>query len=183
MLSNVKETLTTFAEDVVKQSKENLVKLNKVASKELYNSIGYDLRVHQNSFSLSLLMEDYADFVDKGVKGVGGTKKYKDGKKLTSPEPWKLKTVTNGTFKYTNKRPPHTAFNGWVIRKGIAPRTVGGQFTSRRGLMFAIANSVYHTGLETTNFFTKPFESAFKDLPQDIIEAFGLDMNNIITDR
>lgn len=35
-------------------------------------------------------------------------------------------------------------------------------------------------GLKTTNFFTEPFETAFKRLPDEIIEAYGLDIESLL---
>jgi hypothetical protein len=116
-------------------------------------------------------MSEYGKFVDKGVKGFGGTKK--DGSK------WELKKVTNNFYRYTNKIPPAKAFDKWIVRKGIAPRDKSGKFLSRKSVSFAVAKSVYHTGLETTNFFTKPFEDAFKKLPDDLVEAFGLEVDRL----
>lgn len=172
MLKNVEISLNDFARSVIKQSRANLKRMGKNASSALSKSLGYDLRVHRQSFSLSMLMEDYGEFVDKGVKGIGGTKA--DG------TVWKKKRVTNALYKYTNKRPPHTAFNGWTIRKGIAPRSKGGQFTTRRSLLYALATSVYHTGLETTNFFSLPFAKEFKKLPDELVDAFALDLQEFI---
>jgi|TARA_R110000796_G_scaffold74014_1_gene166140 hypothetical protein len=169
---DVKNSLDKFGKSVVKQSRTQLTKKKKNASKALYNSIDYDLKVSKNSFELSFSMEDYGTFVDKGVKGVGGTKA--DGSN------WKKKKVVGSKFKYTNKKPPASAFNNWTVRKGIAPRGKGGQFTTRKGLQFAIANSVYHTGLETTNFFTRPFEVAFKQLPDELAEAYGLEVDKLL---
>jgi len=169
---SVLDELNKFGKRVVKESKTSLTKKKKNASKSLYNSIAYDAKVSKNSFELSFEMEDYGKFIDKGVKGAGGTKA--DGTK------WNKKRVTNNLYKYTNKRPPAKVFNSWIVKRGIAPRNTKGQFTSRRGLQFAIANSVYHTGLETTNFFTKPFESAFKSLPDDLIKAYGLDVDRLL---
>ena len=166
---SVKQALDNFAYDFIDSAKKILKQKDKNTSKKLSNSLDYELKVHKNSFSLSILMEDYGKFVDKGVKGVGGTKA--DGSK------WKQKRVVQSPYKFKNKRPPATVFNQWTVRRGIAPRNVKGQFTSRKGLMFAIANSVYHTGLETTNFFTKPFEKEFKELPQELIEAYGLEVD------
>ena len=172
MQLDVKGALDKFGKSVVKQSRTQLTKKKKNASKDLYNSIDYNLKVSKNSFELSFEMEDYGKFIDKGVKGVGGTKA--DGSK------WKKKKVVKSKFKYTNKMPPASAFSKWIVRKGIAPRNKSGQFTTRKGLQFAIANSVYHTGLETTNFFTRPFEVAFKQLPEDLTEAFGLEIDNLL---
>lgn len=168
-ISNLDNVLNKFGKRVKKEAKTALTKKDKNASKSLYNSIDFEYKVSKNSFQLSFEMEDYGKFIDKGVKGVGGSKA--DGSQ------WKKKVVTNNLYKYTAKRPPYMAFNGWTIKRNIAPRNKKGQFTSRKSILIAIANSVYHTGLETTNFFTKPFESAFKSLPDEVVEAYGLDMD------
>ena len=171
-LKATESALDRFAEQVVGKSKSNLKRAKKKASGGLIDSINSDLKVHKNSFSLSFEMEDYWEFVDYGVKGVGGKKADGTG--------WKKKRVTNSKFKYKKKKPPIMAFNGWTIRKGIAPRSKGGQFTKRRGLLFAIATSVFHTGLETTSFFTRPFEKEYRELPDELIEAYALDMDNLL---
>ena len=68
------------------------------------------------------------------------------------------------------------AFNGWTIRKGIAPRNKKGQLMKRKGLLYAIANSVYHTGIETTHFFTDALDNEVLKLGDEIGEAFALDL-------
>jgi hypothetical protein len=168
----LKKALDRFGSDVVKRSKSELSKKGKNASKSLSKSLDYNVKISKNSFELSFVMEDYGKFIDKGVKGVGGTKA--DGSS------WKKKKVTNSLYKYKSKRPPAKAFNNWTVRKGIAPRNQKGQFTTRKSLMFAIAESVYRTGLETTNFFTKPFEKEFKQLPEDLVEAYGLEVDEFL---
>ena len=130
---SVKKALDIFASTVVSESKKKLSKKN--SSGSLSKSLDYKLKISKNSFQLDFLMEDYGKFIDKGVKGVGGTKA--DGSN------WKKKRLTNNLYKYTNKRPPAKAFNSWTVKKGIAPRNKKGQFTTRKGMMFAIAESVY----------------------------------------
>jgi len=167
------DALKLFGDSVVNKSKNNLRKKDKLASKRLHNSIDYDVKVHPNSFSLTFEMEDYWEFIDYGVKGVGGTKA--DGSK------WKKKRVTNSKFKYKNKRPPiFPELNSWTIRKGVAPRGKDGKFLKRKGLLHAISTSIFHTGLETTNFFTKPFDKEFKELPDELIEAYALDVDDFL---
>ena len=166
------QALNRFGIKVVNKSKGNLKRKKKKASGKLINSIDYKAKVSKNSFELSFEMEDYWTFVDYGVKGVGGTKA--DGSS------WNRKKVTNSKYKYKKKKPPIMAFNGWTIRKGIAPRSKGGQFTKRRGLLFAIATSVFHTGLETTSFFTKPFEKEFKRLPDELVKAYALEVEDLL---
>jgi hypothetical protein len=160
-LNETRDALNKFAKYVIQESRNNLSKSKKNFSKELYNSLGYDLNVSKNSFSLSILMEDYGVFQDKGVSGT--EKKY------------------NTPFKYTNKRPPASAFSNWVVRKGLkGTRDAKGRFVSRKGLMFAVANSIFKKGIKPSMFFTTPFQKAFKDLPEELILSFGLDLERFI---
>jgi len=171
----VKETKTyldNFGKFIVQQSKSNLTKKGKKDRGDLYNSISYDLKVSKNSFQLSFSMTDYGEFVDKGVKGVGGSKA--DGSS------WEMKIVTNSPFKYTNKKPPTKALDGWVLRKGFVGRNTKGQMQSRASAKFAVSTSIFHTGIETTDFFSRPFELAFKKLPDELIEAYSLEVENLL---
>jgi hypothetical protein len=77
--------------------------------------------------------------------------------------------------------PPPSAFSQWVVRKGLkGTRDASGRFVSRKGLQFAIAKSIFKKGIKPSLFFTKPFEAAFKNLPNDIVEAYGLDVENFL---
>ena len=161
--------LRKFGRKVVSESKKNLKK-NKVKDSNLAKSMKYSVKTKNNKTSLVFKMNDYWKFVDAGVRGVGGTKA--DGTK------WKLKRVTTNKFKYRNKMPPASAFSSWVVRKGIAPRNKKGQFVTRESMMFAIAKSVYHTGIKTTNFFTDAFYDQIDTITDDLGEALILDIEN-----
>ena len=169
---SVQSVLNTFGKGVVQQSKSNLSKIKKKDTGELYDSIKYDLKVSKNSFYLSFSLKDYWEYVDRGVKGVGGTK--------ASGGTWKTKTVTNSPFKYTDKKPPTKALDGWVLRKGFVGRNAKGQMQSRSSVKFAVATSIFHTGIETTNFFTKPFENEFQKLPDEVLQAYNLELDTFL---
>ena len=171
-MNNLEGALNFFGAKVVKDSRAELKRKKKNASSRLSKSIDYDLDTGANSFSLSFSMEDYGEFIDQGVHGVGGTKA--DGTK------WKKKKVFGSSYKYKNKKPPTKAFDSWSVRKGIAPRGKDGKFQSRESLKFALSNAVFHTGLETTHFFTNPFEKAFRSLPDDVVEAYALDVEDLL---
>lgn len=160
---SVKQELTYFANEVINRSRSNLTQKKKNVSKELYNSLDYELKVSQNSFSLSFLMEDYGTFIDKGVKGRDSSAK-----------------APNSPYQYKNKMPPLKALDKWVVRKGIAVRDKKGRFVSRESLKFAIAKSIQSKGIETTNFFTKPFENAFKRLPEDLVNTYALEVEDFL---
>jgi len=162
-LDNLKKIFDKLGSNVVTQARVNLKKKKKGDS-NLSKNLSY--KVKRNSIEFTLA--EYWEYVDAGVKGVGGTKA--DGKA------WRLKKVTNSKFKYKTKKPPFMAFNGWTIRKGIAPRDAKGKFMKRKSLLYAIANSVYHTGIETTHFFTDALDNEVLKLGDEIGEAFALDL-------
>ena len=170
-MDNLNKIFNKLGSNVVKQSKANLKKKKKGGG-ELDKSIRYNLRGNGIEFTLA----DYWEYVDAGVKGKGGTRKYEKGVKLKSPKPWKLKKVTNSKFKYRDSKPPFMAFNGWSIRKGIAPRDAKGRFIKRKSLLYAISNIVYHTGIETTHFFTDALDNEILRLGDEVGEAFALDL-------
>jgi hypothetical protein len=152
--------LTAFAGTVEHQAKARLLRRGKIASGKLVESIDSRVVVYgTGNFSLTFNMEEYAKFVDEGVKGA----------KSTYPESAK------SPYKYTNKQPPAKAFGNWVVKKGLkGTRNKKGQFTSRKSLQYAVARGVYNKGIRATHFFSLPFAMQFKNLPNDITRAFML---------
>ena len=156
----LRDELNKFAKYVIQQSRSNLSKGKKNVSKELYNSLGYEISQSGSTMSLGFDMVDYGKFQDRGVSGT--EKKY------------------NTPYKYTNKMPPAKAFDKWTVRKGIAPRGKGGKFEKRKGLNYAIAKSIYKKGIRPSMFFTKPFAAAFKRLPDELVEAYSIGLEKQI---
>ena len=162
MLSNVTEELNKFAKYVVSQSRANLTRGKKNASKQLYNSIEYKVKESKNSFQLEFLMEDYGIFQDKGVSGV--KKKY------------------NTPYSYKDKMPPVKSLDKWIVKRNLkGVRGKDGKFISRKSLQYMIARSIYNNGIKPSMFFTKPFKKAFKNLDEDLVNAFRLDMEKLLT--
>ena len=156
----LRDELNKFAKYVIQQSRSNLTKGKNNASKELYNSLGYEVSKSAKSTSLAFNMADYGTFQDRGVSGT--EKKY------------------NTPYSYTTKMPPRKAFDKWIVRKGIAPRGKGGKFLSRQSLQYLIARAVYKKGIKPSLFFTKPFEAAFKRLPDDLVQAYSIGLEKQI---
>jgi hypothetical protein len=76
---------------------------------------------------------------------------------------------------------PTASLDKWVIRRGIkGVRDEKGRFIKRDSLKYAIAKSIYSKGIRASMFFTKPFEKAFLNLPPDVIEAFALDIDDLL---
>ena len=104
----LKKAIDKFGNSVVSHARQNLKKKDKNTSGQLSKSLSYDLDITNNVYSITFNWEEYGKFIDKGVKGVGGTKA--DGSK------WKLKRVSGSPYRYKKKKPPIMAFNGWTIR-------------------------------------------------------------------
>jgi len=157
---HTQKALETFLKYTISQAKANLTRNKKNSTKALYNSLDYDFKVSANSFTASISALDYGEFQDKGVSGV--------------------KRKFNTPFSYKNKMPPAKAFDKWVVKKGIAPRNDKGQFQTRKGISFAIARSIFLYGIKPSGFLSDPFEKGFKRLPDEVIEAYGLDVETFL---
>lgn len=160
MLEEVKQQLDKFRQAVVNEAKQELTKQGKKGSGKLYNSIDSELEVYRTgNFALSFELGNYGEFVDKGVSGT--KKKY------------------NTPFKYTNKMPPPSALDKWIVRKGLG-KGKDGKFTKRKSLQYLIARSIFRNGLKPSLYFTKPFQKHMKKLNNDLVEAFGLDIDEFM---
>lgn len=157
---NTKEYLNSFAKYIIQQSRSNLTKQGKNVDKKLYNSLDKEIEVGANSFRLSFLMEDYGTFQDKGVSG---TKR-----KYDTP------------FSYKSKRPPLKPITDWVKKRRFQFKKENGKFMSYESTSFLIRNSIFAKGIKPSLFFTKPFEKAFERLPDELIEAYGLDVEQFL---
>jgi hypothetical protein len=165
MSANFIETqkaLNKFAKYVIQQSRSNLSKQKKNVSSDLYGSLGYDLNVSSNSFSLEFYMLPYGEFIDKGVSGT--KKRY------------------NTIYEYTNKKPPMQPLMEWAKARNIRLRDEKGKFKkgNYRTIGFILQKSIYEKGIKPSLFFTKPFEKAFDNLPPELIEKFGLDIDDLL---
>ena len=166
-MNNVEDSLNSFGKYIVQQSKSNLTRKGHKDTSILYNSINYDLKVSKkNNFELTINMEEYGEYLDKGVKGKLSNKK-------APKSPYKFGTGTGRKGGLTE------SIQGWVQRKRLQWRKPNGQFTTYKETAYTIARSIYLKGLETTNFLTTPFERAFKRLPDEIVEAYALDMDKL----
>ena len=157
---NTKDYLNSFAKYVIQQSRSNLTKGGKNVDKKLYNSLDKEIEVGANSFRLAFLMEDYGTYQDKGVSGK--EKKY------------------NTPFSYKSKRPPLKPITDWVKKRRFQFRKENGKFMSYESTSFLIRNSIFKKGIKPSLFFTKPFEKAFLNLPDELVEAYGLDLEQFL---
>lgn len=161
MLTNTKQSLEDFRKYVSSQARRNLTRLKKNDTKGLYKRLDGVLNVSPNSFQLSWDL-GYGNFQDKGVSGTE--------KKYDTP------------YSYKSKMPPIKPLSDWAKRKGIRLRDEQGKFQkgNYKTIGFLIARSIFRKGIKPSLFFTKPFERAFRKLPDQLIEAYGLDVEEFL---
>ena len=145
---------------IVRNARKNL----KNASGKLHSTMAWGSIVGKTDIEGYIVMQDYGKFQDKGVSGT-------------------IRKFPSSPYSYTTKKPPASAFSGWSIVVGIAPRNNKGQFTSRKSVMFALATWVFQMGITPKLFMTKAFEAEMKILPNLIAEATGLDIETMINVR
>tara|TARA_R110002096_G_scaffold36997_1_gene102985 strand:+ start:178 stop:708 length:531 start_codon:yes stop_codon:yes gene_type:complete len=170
---NLERYLESFGKYVVKQARTNLTKGKKNVSKELYNSISFEVETESNGdFTVQFMMDYYGKFVDKGVSGNKKKRTYKD---------WQGKTVST-PYKYTTKQPPSSVLTKWIKMRGIKGRdSKTGRFITNKTLAFLIGRSIKTKGIQGISFFQRPLQLAMQSFPkefgaelkQDIIETLN----------
>jgi hypothetical protein len=158
-----KKALEKFRRNVVRQARQNAQK--KTSSGNLAKSIKSKLNL-EFVLAKSKKGAPYGSFVDKGVSG---TEKRYSG--------------TEYKYKKSGKKPPASAFEGWIKKRGLKGRDKKtGRFISNKSLSFILANHVYKKGIKPSLYFTKPFEKEFKKLPDVLADAYGLDVEKFVDD-
>ena len=85
-------------------------------------------------------------------------------------------------MSYKDKMPPVKSLDKWIVKRNLKGlRGKDGKFISRKSLQYMIARSIYNNGIKPSLFFTKPFEKAFKNLDEELVNAFRLDMEKLLT--
>lgn len=161
-------TLEAFNKYVIQQARTNLTKKDKNVSKKLYDSLKSKTKVNPNSIENYIEMEEYGQYLDLGVKG-----------KVSSAK------APNSPFKYgsgTGRKGGLTeGIRGWVKARRFQFRNrENGKFMSFEQTAQLITRSIYLKGTKPTLFFSKPFEKGFERLPDELIEAYGLDLESFI---
>ena len=166
---NTIQSLQKLGNNVVKEGRGILNRKKKTTSPNtLYNDFDYLVTTAKDSVTLEFEFggaEDYWQFVDEGVRGAGGFKGSGKARGQGSP------------FKYSTKMPPRRFIDRWIVSKPLkAARDEKGRFVSRKSLAFLIQRSIFQSGLERTQFFSKPFTQQLNKQTENITKAFADDL-------
>ena len=150
-----RRVLDTFGERVVRLSKINLTTDKKNNTGDLQKSLGFEMEVFRSgNFSFAFLMEEYGGNVDRGRKAGKGI--------------------------------PVRVLDEWIRTKPVRLRDLEtGKFLKKtparlKSLSYLINRKIKEEGIEASNFFSEPFEKEFKQLPDELVKAFGLDVESYL---
>ncbi len=165
------KALSKFTKYVVSQSRANLTRKNKNVKRKLYDSIKGESVTSKNSIGLYFEMEEYGAYQDSGVKGKSSGNS--------------LSTFKQGGFRFgtgTGKKGGlKEGINEWVKdRRFQFKDNESGRFLSYEQTAFIITRSIWQKGIEATRFFSKPFEVGFDRLPEELVEAYALDVEKLL---
>jgi hypothetical protein len=161
--------LAGFANLVIGELQKNLDQENKNASSVLRQSIS--LTIGEKEVSIS--MEDYWKFVDKGVRGNGKGR----GKRMKGQ---------GSPFQYRDKMPPVSALKKFIMNKGISIKGYSDKKRSLRKAIrskknnpidqaaFLMARSIQQYGMDGSKFYSNVVnEKAFKQLARRAEQLLG----------
>tara|TARA_R100000329_G_scaffold124669_1_gene103193 strand:- start:4418 stop:5026 length:609 start_codon:yes stop_codon:yes gene_type:complete len=172
---NVEKSMTTFASNVIKEGRAILnADKKRTKTNTLFNSYSYNLKSSNSTITLGFdfgSANNYWQFVDQGVQGVGYSDASEDVEQLPmlgTGSPFKFKYASPGGAMVNSIR-------GWIKNK---PASLGGR--NEMSAAWSIGYSIKRRGLERTLFYSKPVEKALETLPNDVLEAFRLDFSKLI---
>jgi hypothetical protein len=153
--------LWQFAEDVVKQSKKNLVNQDGMATKKLVKSISYRIKDNRIEF----YMEEYGVYVDSG----------RDGRQK--------KQRGRGVFGKPNKPAftPSAPIKKWIAVRNIRPRDLKtGQFipatkSAINSMAFLIGRKHLEKGITPKLFFSNALRKFNKGFEDNLVEGVWQD--------
>lgn len=164
--SGLQDALDKFKASVIKQARTNLTKGDRNVSRKLYNSLKGEAKVYAKGYFLNFQMEEYGNYQDKGVRG-------KRSNTRAPKSPYKFGSGTGAKGGLTE------GIQRWVKARKFQFKDKKGKFMSYDSTAWIITRSIYAKGIRPTLFFTKPFEAAYKRLPQELVNDLKIDLEKI----
>jgi len=177
---NTEMVLRQFAERVVKAAKLNLgatrtityndgkkKRRRQVSTGKLKDSIDYSLTTGVHLL-MSFTMEDYGKYLDEGVSGT------------------KYKVPGGSRFGFDGRQPPKGDILKWMKNKKVKARDLKtNKFIKQTKenldqAAFLISRSIKRKGIPKSEFFQAPFRMEYEKLPQDVLKAVSMDVDEFL---
>jgi len=78
------------------------------------------------------------------------------------------------------KNPPFSPLRKWVEDRRIQFRSNKGKFQTYDQTAWAIVKSIGKKGIPASNFYSRPFNLGYSRLPNEIVEAYALDVEDFL---
>ena len=78
------------------------------------------------------------------------------------------------------KNPPFSPLRKWVEDRRIQFRSNKGKFQTYDQTAWAIVKSIGKKGIPASNFYSRPFNLGYSKLPNEIVEAYALDVEDFL---
>ena len=78
------------------------------------------------------------------------------------------------------KNPPFSPLRKWVQDRRIQFRSNKGKFQTYDQTAWAIVKSIGKKGIPASNFYSRPFNLGYAKLPNEIVEAYALDVEDFL---
>ena len=135
IISNPKsigDVMNNLANRIVERTKQEINREGLEYSAKLLQTVNMPIKIFGQMIVAELIMADYYDYINKGVRGVGG--ETKTGMR------WKIK-APNSPYFYKDKKPPLFAIYNWSKEKGFNP--------------YVMRNIIYHSGIKPRRYFDR----------------------------
>ena len=163
--STLSEVFNNIAAEMVFCLKQSVQKENLTFKGNLLESIKMPVKMFGFRLTATLFLADYYDFVNKGVKGIGGKRKTENGKYITGPmKAWEIKAPNS---PYSFKRGPRVShIKQWARSKGLNE--------------YAVRTSIAHKGIRPRFFFDNCMKETFFG---ETFDRFKSDIRVVSGDR
>tara|TARA_B110000285_G_scaffold203670_1_gene240003 strand:+ start:25693 stop:26238 length:546 start_codon:yes stop_codon:yes gene_type:complete len=170
-LKETQKVLDVFKQVILNQSRAILSKKSKNVTSTLSKSLKGEVKSMPNSINVKFEMEDYGYYQDRGVKG----------KTSTYPEIGQYGTLAKFGSGKGKSGGLSKGIKEWVRKRRFQFRDKKtGKFMSYKSTAYLITRSIWNKGIKPSLFFTKPFERAFKKLPDELKDKFALDLDTFL---
>jgi hypothetical protein len=185
--------LDSWARYIIAEAKNNLIENGK-GDGALYSNMTYNNIETDYGFNLQVFMEDYAKFVDQGVKGADPNiitewtkNRGKEGSKSVRKNPIKGKQkAPRSPFSYKTSYPPAATISSWAKKKNFRLRDDKGRFVrgGYKSIGYVLSKFIFAQGIAPSLFLTNALNSSMKLYAEGVAENLAIDlMNNLKIDE
>ena len=156
---NTKLVLDEFGKQFIDAYRSGLDAKNANASRDLYNSLNFEVKIGKQSINLDILLNDYWKYLEYGCKGT----------ETSYPDAY-----------YPAHFPPTSAIEEWIKIKPVIPEQRNGKLPTQKQLAYLISRSIYQKGIEPRFIFRDAVDDIWEQLKDALNEAIEKDVENNI---